>query len=334
MPIMSKFKFIVDNNSNVLKFQQLVDAIIDSISRNEIKQGEMLPSVNQVMKECQLSRDTVFKAFAELKKRGVVESVPNRGYFVARNITKVFLFLDTFKAYKEVLYGSFLQQLPKNVSVDLHFHHYNIGVFEKIINESLGKYSAYIIMNFDHQKVSRIISKIPTEQLLIIDWKINSNENISAVYQDFGESLYSCLCENAEKITSYKEFTYYYPTFTYHPKESIDYFKKFCTENHIKHSIIYEQEKFTVKKGGLYFLVSDRTLALFLDQCEEKGFVPGKEAGVISYNETPMKKYVKNGITVISTDFELMGKKAAEFVTSGKFVQFEVPTTLKLRSSL
>jgi DNA-binding LacI/PurR family transcriptional regulator len=30
---------------------------------------------------------------------------------------------------------------------------------------------------------------------------------------------------------------------------------------------------------------------------------------VISYNETPMKKYVKNGITVISTDFQMMGQK-------------------------
>ena len=65
-----------------------------------------------------------------------------------------------------------------------------------------------------------------------------------------------------------------------------------------------------------------------------KGFEPGREAGVISYNETPMKKYVKNGITVISTDFELMGQKAAEFVSTGNPIQFEVPTTLKIRSSL
>ena len=79
----------------------------------------------------------------------------------------------------------------------------------------------------------------------------------------------------------------------------------------------------------MYFLVSDRTLAEFLDQCEKKGFEPGREAGVISYNETPMKKYVKNGISVISTDFELMGRKAAEFVTSNKPVHFEVPTTFK-----
>ncbi len=331
---MSKFKFNVDNNSNVLKFQQLVDAIIDSISRNQLKEGEMLPSVNQIMSECQLSRDTVFKAYAELKKRGVVESVPNRGYFVTKQITKVFLFLDTFKAYKEVLYGSFLKHLPKNISVDLHFHHYNIDVFETIIGESLGKYSAYIVMNFDHRKVAEITSKIPDEQLLIIDWKIHSKTNISSVYQNFGESVYSCLKNNIEKISKYKEFTFYYPKFTYHPKESVEYFKKFCTDFNIKHSVIYDDDRFTIKKGGLYFLVSDRTLASFLDQCDKKGFEPGRETGVISYNETPMKKYVKNGITVISTDFELMGQKAAEFVSTGNSVQFEVPTILKLRSSL
>ena len=47
-----------------------------------------------------------------------------------------------------------------------------------------------------------------------------------------------------------------------------------------------------------------------------------------------MKKYVKNGITVLSTDFELMGQKAAEFVTSGNPIQYKVPTSLKIRDSL
>ena len=331
---MSNFKFIVDNNSNVLKFQQLVDAILDSISRNQLNAGDMLPSVNQIMNECQLSRDTVFKAYAELKKRGVVESVPNRGYFVTQNRTKVFLFLDTFKAYKEVLYGSFLKYLPKNISVDLHFHHYNINVFEKIINESLGKYSYYIVMNFDHTKVSGIINLIPNDQLMIIDWKINATPDKSIVYQNFGESVYKCLSQEVNKISLYKEFTFYYPPFTFHPKDSVDFFIKFCEDYKIKHTVIYEPEKFRINKGGLYFLVSDRTLASFLDQCADKGFEPGNEVGVISYNETPMKKYVKNGITVISTDFELMGQKAAEFVITGKPIRFEVPTVLKMRSSV
>lgn len=331
---MTELKFAIDKNSNALKFQQLVDAIVDAISRNQLKAGEMLPSVNQIIKESNLSRDTVFKAYAELKRRGLVESVPNRGYFVTRKITKVFLFLDTFKAYKEVLYGSFLKNLPKNISVDLHFHHYNISLFEKIVMESLGKYSKYIVMNFDHPKIPGIVSKIPAEHMLIIDWKIHTKENHSAVFQNFGQPVYDCLKANREKIKKYREFIYYYPTFTYHPKESIDYFKKFCEDFQIKHSVIFEEEKFKIKKGALYFLVSDRTLAGFLDQCAEKGFEPGREVGVISYNETPMKKYVKNGITVISTDFELMGQKAAEFVATGKFMRLEVPTTLKLRSSI
>jgi len=331
---MTKLKINIDNNSSALKFQQLVDSIIDAISQKQLEEGEMLPSVNQIMKESQLSRDTVFKAYAELKKRGIVESVPNRGYFVTRRITKVFLFLDTFKAYKEVLYHSFLNHLPEGISVDLHFHHYNIDIFEKIVDESLGKYSKYIIMNFDNTKVSKIIARIPNEQLLIIDWKINAGKNHSVIYQNFGQAVYNSLLENVNAINKYDEFVFYYPTFTYHPKEAIEYFQKFCKENNVPFRVIYENKDFQLKKGNLYLLVSDRTLANFLDQCAEYDYEPGKEVGVISYNETPMKKYVKNGITVISTDFELMGQKAAEFVTSNKPMNFEVPTRLKIRSSL
>lgn len=331
---MTDLKFILDEHSNALKFQQLVDAITDAISRDELKAGEMLPSVNQLMKDTNLSRDTVFKAYADLKKRGIVESVPNRGYFVTRKITRVFLFLDTFKAYKEVLYGSFLKHLPKRVGVDLHFHHYNITLFEKLIDESIGKYSKYIIMNFNHQKVKDIIKRIPQEQLLIIDWKIHSGEQTSSVFQDFGQPVYDCLQRCLPEISRYREFIFYYPQFTYHPPIAIDYFRKFCNDFQIKHEVIFDEEQFIIKEGCLYFLVSDRTLANFLDQCSDKRFEPGREAGVISYNETPMKKYVKNGITVISTDFEQMGQKAAEFVATGQPVQFEVPTTIKLRSSL
>ncbi len=331
---MSDFKLTVDNNSNILKFQQLVDSILHSISRDELKPGDMLPSVNQIMSECQLSRDTVFKAYAELKRRGVVESVPNRGYFVTQKITKVFLFLDTFKAYKEVLYGSFLKNLPKNVMVDLHFHHYNIDVFEKIISEGLGKYSKYIIMNFDHPKVSEIIGKIPVEKLLIIDWIIHSKPENSVVYQDFGESVYKCLTGQIERIKKYKEFVLFYPSFTYHPIEISEHFTRFCADNKIKHSIIFNDEEFDVRKGKLYLLVSDRTLAMFLDQCFDKGLEPGVDAGVISYNDTPMKKYVKNGITVISTDFQMMGKTAAGFISGDQPVREQIPTTIKIRSSL
>ena len=331
---MSKFHFKIDPLSNQLKFQQLIDSVNEAISKNLLQVGDILPSVNQLCKQSSLSRDTVFKAYAELKNRGTIESVPNKGYFVAKATTKVFLFLDTFKAYKEVLYGSFLENLPDTIAVDLHFHHYNINVFETIIKESVGKYSKYIVMNFDHAHVPEIISRIPNDKLLIIDWKIHSTKENSAVYQDFGQTLYSSFEQNIDLIRKYKRFIYLYPEFTYHPKESIDYFNDFCKNHQIEAEIMTNSKKLDIQAGDLYLMVSDRMLSRFLDQCDQKKLQPGKDVGVISYNETPMKKYVKDGITVISTDFELMGRKAAEFVINGEPINFYIPTKLKVRSSI
>jgi len=330
----SKFHFTVNNQSNLLKFQQLIDSINEAISKNLLQVGDMLPSVNQLCKESALSRDTVFKAYAELKNRGVIESVPNRGYFVAKAVTKVFLFLDTFKAYKEVLYGSFLDSLPESVAVDLHFHHYNIDDFEKIIKESLGKYSKYVIMNFEHKRIPEIIRQIPPGKLLIIDWDVNALPETSTIYQDFGQSLYDSLQSANELISKYDKFIYLYPSYTFHPKISINFFEKFCTNYNIQYKILYDLKKFDLQKGELYLMVSDRALARFLDQCHQKNLILGRDVGVISYNETPMKKYVKDGITVISTDFEMMGKKIAEFVTTGEKVNLIVPTKLTTRKSL
>ena len=331
---MSKFKFQIDPLSNQLKFQQLVDSVIDAIGRNLLQIGDVLPSVNQLVKESSLSRDTVFKAYAELKNRGIIESVPNKGYFVAKATIKIFLFLDTFKAYKEVLYGSFLENLPENFSVDLHFHHYEINIFEKIITESIGKYSKYIIMNFDHDRVPEIIKQIPPKKLLVIDWQVHTISEASSIYQDFGQGLYDSLKIQLSIIQKYQRFIYLYPEFTYHPVESVIYFEKFCADFRIPCEILKNSKKLDVKAGELYLLVSDRTLARFLDQCAERNLTIGKDAGVISYNETPMKKYVKDGISVISTDFELMGKKAAEFVVSGDALHLQIPTRLTVRASI
>jgi hypothetical protein len=47
-----------------------------------------------------------------------------------------------------------------------------------------------------------------------------------------------------------------------------------------------------------------------------------------------MKKIILNGITTISTDFEMMGKKAAELITSNTIDHVPIPFSLTLRPSL
>jgi DNA-binding LacI/PurR family transcriptional regulator len=189
-------------------------------------------------------------------------------------------------------------------------------------------------MNFDHKRVPEITRQIPDNKLLIIDWKVNAQEKISTISQDFGQALYDSLESGLDLIRKYDRFIYLYPTFTYHPKISLQYFEKFCADHNINSHILYDFKKFDLQKGEIYLMVSDRTLAKFLDQCDQKNLVQGVDVGVISYNETPMKKYVKEGITVVSTDFELMGKKIAEFVSTGEKTNLIIPTKLTIRKSL
>ncbi|MEO7044665.1 MAG: substrate-binding domain-containing protein, partial [Ferruginibacter sp.] len=64
------------------------------------------------------------------------------------------------------------------------------------------------------------------------------------------------------------------------------------------------------------------------------GLKVGEQVGIISYNEIPLKKIILNGITTISSDFDQMGKIAAELILSNSKEHIEVPFKLTLRASL
>jgi len=104
----------INHESDIPKFRQLVNNINAAIAQNLLDYGDALPSVNQFCEEANLSRDTVFKSYQLLKSQGIIDSVPNKGYYVAKEVRRVFLLLDTFKAYKEVMYHAFTSSLPEN----------------------------------------------------------------------------------------------------------------------------------------------------------------------------------------------------------------------------
>lgn len=326
--------FNININSEVPKYQQLVNAINNELANNRLSIGDALPSVNTICNSYKLSRDTVFKAYSILKEHGVIESVPNKGYYVASKTKKVLLVLDTFKAYKEVLYHSFTNNLPDIIITDVQFHHYNIDNFKAIVNNSVGKYYKYVIMGFDDKTIPSILAKINNDKLLLIDWNICAKKENNCVFQDFGQSFFNAIKPSVDLIKKYKELHFLYPSFTNHPIETVEYFKKFCKEFQFKYKIITNSKEFNVEKHIAYLSVSDRMLGTFLEQCKDKSYEPGVDVGFLSYNETPMKKFIYKGITVVSTDFKEMGTKAAEFVMEDKKMNYLVPTTLTIRESL
>ena len=72
----------IDLNRSARKYEQIINSVIGNIEDSILKPGDRLPSINEVSEEYYLSRDTVERAYVELRERGIVSSIPGKGYFV------------------------------------------------------------------------------------------------------------------------------------------------------------------------------------------------------------------------------------------------------------
>lgn len=332
---MAEFIFKADENSNITKVQQLIHAIMEAIATGIFQEGDTLPSVNKLSKESTLSRDTVFKAYSILKQRTVISSTPTKGYFVSRESFRVFVLLDDFSSFKEELYNNFRRNLPANYSVNVVFHHYNKELFNTLILGSLGRYSMYVIMNFTNRKIENVIRKIDPAKLLILDMGNVENKEFSYIRQDFNNSVYDCLVQGAPLLKKYKEFVLVYPKKqTAHPDDILKAFNRFCKEYKIFSRIIDSIEEDHICRGTAYWVIKDNDLVKVVRGCRDEKFKLGTDVGILAYNDAPMKEIVDRGITVISINFNEMGKKAAQFVLNKKKVYRILSPKLIVRKSL
>jgi DNA-binding LacI/PurR family transcriptional regulator len=60
--------------------------------------------------------------------------------------------------------------------------------------------------------------------------------------------------------------------------------------------------------------VEDADLVSIIQVAKQKRWEIGKDTGILSYNETALKSVISDGISTISTDFNLMGKQMAEML--------------------
>ena len=74
---------IITNSSGIPIFEQIENAIKEAIFSNELKEGEMLPSVRSLANDLKISFLTVKRAYDELEKAGFIKTVQGKGSYVA-----------------------------------------------------------------------------------------------------------------------------------------------------------------------------------------------------------------------------------------------------------
>jgi len=63
----------ISDKSSTPKYEQLVNEIVRHIGTKKLKLGDKLPSIHEVIKNYDISRDTVVVAYNELKSRGIIK---------------------------------------------------------------------------------------------------------------------------------------------------------------------------------------------------------------------------------------------------------------------
>jgi DNA-binding transcriptional regulator YhcF (GntR family) len=327
----------VQNNQGVPKYKQIISSIEKAIEDGKLKKDERLPSINKVCLEFSLSRDTVLQAYEELKKRGIIYAILGKGYYIkSTEITikqKIFLLFDELNIFKEDLYNSFLKNIGKDAQVDIYFHHFNTEVFKKLINESNGNYTKYIIMPTNLVQAATLIQVLPTKDVFILDQTNPELKSYPAVFQNHKKDIYDALTKGKLYLSKYEKLILIFPD-SREPLGMKEGFENFCQDFSFKFEIIAEFSDREIQTAEVYIIPSDRDLVQVIEKSKLQNFTLGIDFGIISYNETPLKKVVANGITTISSNFEAMGKISAEMILKGKKEQIENESALILRNSL
>ncbi len=348
---MEMIKFInIDENSRVPKYKQIVDSIIYNISIGNLQINQKIPSINMFSEDFYISRDTVEKAYNILKERKVITSIKGKGYYITRtnlvSKTNILFLINKLSPYKMTTYNSFVNSIGANSNTDLLIYHCDETLFLNLLDKNKDDYDYYVIMphfktdDLKHvsytEDVVKAIKKIPKEKLVVMDnIKLGMDGQIVEIYQDFENDIYNALKEGLSKIANYEKLILIYPDKAVYPypRRILHGFRKFCVEHSINFEILNEvYDDMILKKGDLFITIEESDLVSLVKQIRDSKFTLGENIGIISYNDTPLKELL--GITVISTDFKVMGETASKMIMNNEKGTVKVPFNFIDRNSI
>ncbi|MFV0566754.1 MAG: GntR family transcriptional regulator [Flavobacteriaceae bacterium] len=331
---MQSIEIKINETSRVPKYKQIVDSIINDISKGKLKIGAKIPSINELSESCYLSRDTVEKAYKILKDQKVIISVKGKGYYTSKTdlISKIqiFFMINKLSSYKMMIYNSFVNSMGINAHVTLSVYHCEESIFTRTLERNLGAFDYYVIMphfktdDLNHisatSAVQDMLEKVPKDKLVILDNnKIEIKGQYGAVYQDFQDDIYEALKKGVDKLKKYDKLVLVYPFKTVYPypMRIVHGFRKFCTKFNYDYEILNEiYDDMELDSKDAYITIEETDLVNLVRQIRKKNLILGTDVGIISYNDTPLKDLL--GITVISTHFKAMGETAAYLVLNNK----------------
>ena len=333
---------LIDEKSVTPKYLQLTNSIIKGIEAGVIGKDEQLPSINDLSYELDISRDTAEKAYRHLKSLGIIGSVPGKGYFIAKTdfiqTYRIFLLFNKLSAHKKIIYDSLVKTLGAKAAIDFYIYNNDFGSFKKLLSDHSDGYTHYVIIPHfleGGDTAHELINTLKGANLILLDKKIAGiTRSFGAVYENFEKDIFNALVQALPQLEKYQTIKIIFPAYTYFPDEILQGFYSFCREYAYNYVVVRNIKNESIQKGEVYINLMEDDLVVLLDKIRETNFRVGEDVGIISYNETPLKRFILNGITTISTNFAAMGETTAQMILQNELQQTAIPFTLTLRPSI
>ena len=123
--------------------------------------------------------------------------------------------------------------------------------------------------------------------------------------------IYSALHSGIDLLYKYQKLVLVFPKDLNYPPEIVKGFQRFCQETSFTYSVIDGIDSECITAKTAFIVLEESDLVDLIKHSRTENWQLGKDIGIISYNETPLKEILANGITVISTDHAKMGETAA-----------------------
>jgi DNA-binding transcriptional regulator YhcF (GntR family) len=323
--------FRIDRTSKDSIYSQLVQYVEHGVRDGSLNPGDMLPSMNELAAQLDISRETVKKAYNILTSRSVIIPKQGKGFYISDPHTDqrphVLLLFDKLSDYKQVLFNEFTRHLGNSAEITILVHNQDIDLLKYYLDIHLDKYDYYVLTpHFPLDKESqslavRQISRIPNRKLIMVDHlQPGVKGNFGAIYQDFENDIYNGLSQGLESLRQARLLRVItMPQSMYGP-----FVQKGVKRFTDTHSIPVEFRTTIpedIRKGDCFLLLNsqlDAGLVELTRKIYEIGLVIGQDVRIISYNDVDMNELTLGGLTTVSTDFREMGKTVAEMILEGK----------------
>jgi len=125
-----------------------------------------------------------------------------------------------------------------------------------------------------------------------------------SAYEGFENELIGLLQKHKDLFMKYLHIVLVFPRGSLFPIQIISAFQKFTQTSHIDFQIKDEIQAGILAEKMAFVILEEETMAQLIEFALEKNLAIGEALGILGYGDSPLKRIIANGITVIDISYQ------------------------------